>query len=216
MRLLKLSVVLTWGTVSPVECWEHYRHDDLVVLLYEGHDILIVPEVESSLGNLNNPSQNNLSSAQLRPSYLEMGTGHTLGNLFEQRFLDFDKLSRLNHVQNLLYFTKKHHFFLWTSFWPELEKALDDLLGESGVLLQELNHAVRQLSMIKGQTSHLHRQSRLHWDQDRRQPTLTLWSGMRTLTRNCLCSAFKGKANPLIIDPRISRSSPTPLKCSVS
>ena len=57
MRLFKLSVVLTWVTVSPVECWEHYRHDDLVVLLYEGHDILIVPEVESSLGNLNNPSQ---------------------------------------------------------------------------------------------------------------------------------------------------------------
>merc|ERR1719219_566075 len=77
-----------------VEGWEHDGHDDLVVLLYEGHDILIIPEVESSLG------------------HLEVGTGHTLGNLFEQRFLDFDKLSRLNHVQNLLYFTKKHHFFL--------------------------------------------------------------------------------------------------------
>ena len=144
-----------------------------------------------------------------------MGTGHTLGNLFEQRFLDFDKLSRLNHVQNLLYFTQKHHFFLWTSFWPELEEAFDDLLGEGGVLLQELNHAVRQLSMIKGQTPHLHRPQVLHSVQHA-ETILTLWSGMRTLTRNCLCSAFKGKANPLIIDPRISRSSPTPLKCSVS
>ena len=44
--------------ILPVECWEHYGHDDLVVLLYEGHDILIVPEVESSLCHLNNPSKN--------------------------------------------------------------------------------------------------------------------------------------------------------------
>ena len=43
---------------------------------------------------------------------LKVRAGDTLGNLLEQRLLDFDKLSRLNHVQNLLYFTKKHDFFL--------------------------------------------------------------------------------------------------------
>ena len=38
---------------DPVECGEHDGHDDLVVLFYQGHDVLIVPEVESSFGNLN-------------------------------------------------------------------------------------------------------------------------------------------------------------------
>ena len=44
----------------------------------------------------------------------------------------------------------------------------------------------------------------------------TLCRGMSTLTRNCLCSALSGSAKPLIMLPRISNSSPTPLKCSVS
>lgn len=30
----------------------------------------------------------------------------------------------------------------------------------------------------------------------------TLWSGNRTLTRNCLCSAFRGNAKPLIMLPK--------------
>ena len=44
----------------------------------------------------------------------------------------------------------------------------------------------------------------------------TLCKGIKTLHKNCLCSAFNGKANPLMMLPSISKSSPTPLKCSVS
>lgn len=43
-----------------------------------------------------------------------------------------------------------------------------------------------------------------------------LCSGIRTLVKKSLCSSFSGNANPLIIDPRISRSSAIPLNLSVS
>ena len=36
----------------PVECWKHDGHNNLVVFLYQGHYVLIVPEVQSSLSNL--------------------------------------------------------------------------------------------------------------------------------------------------------------------
>ena len=78
----------------PVESWKHYWHDDLVVLLYQGHDILVIPEVEGPL------------------RHLEVWAGDALGNLLEQRFLDLDKLSRLDHIQDLLNLAEKHHFFL--------------------------------------------------------------------------------------------------------
>ena len=45
---------------------------------------------------------------------------------------------------------------------------------------------------------------------------LTLCNGMSTLVRNSLCSSFNGSAKPLIMDPRISRSSAMPLNLSVS
>lgn len=40
---------------------------------------------------------------------------------------------------------------------------------------------------------------------------LTLCKGMRTRIRKVLCSSFRGKAKPLIMDPRISSSSAIPL-----
>ena len=42
----------------PVESWKHYWHDDLVILLYQRHDILVIPEVESPLRHLNSHNHN--------------------------------------------------------------------------------------------------------------------------------------------------------------
>ena len=89
--------------------------------------------------------------------YLEVRAGNTFGNLFKKRFLDLDKLSGLDNIEYLLNLPEEHDLLLGAGLGPELEEALDDLLGEGGVLLQELDHAVRQLSMIKGQTAHLQR-----------------------------------------------------------
>ena len=47
------------------------------------------------------------------------------------------------------------YLLLGASLWPELEQALDDLLGEGGVLLQELHHAVRQLRVVQRQAPNL-------------------------------------------------------------
>ena len=94
-------------------------------------------------------------SILITESYLEVRAGDTFGNLFEQRFLDLDKLSWLNHVQNLLDLAQEHHLLLRAGLWPELEQSLDDLLGEGGVLLQELDHAVGQLSVVQRQAANL-------------------------------------------------------------
>ena len=40
---------------------------------------------------------------------LKVRAGDTLGNLFEKRFLNFDKLGGLDHIQNLLNLAQKHH-----------------------------------------------------------------------------------------------------------
>lgn len=47
----------------------------------------------------------------LRPSFLtnlKMGARHTLGDLFKQRFLDFNKLRRFNHIQYFFQLPKEH------------------------------------------------------------------------------------------------------------
>ena len=147
-------------------------------------------------------------------TYLEVRAGNTFGNLFKKRFLDLDKLSGLDDIEYLLNLPEEHDLLLGAGLWPELEEALDDLLGQGGIFLEELDHAVGQLSVVQRQTSNLREKKitkKIYINL-----IFTLCRGIRTLTRNCLCSAFKGRAKPLMIDPRISRSSPTPLKCSVS
>lgn len=45
---------------------------------------------------------------------------------------------------------------------------------------------------------------------------LTLCNGIKTRVKNSLCSSLRGRAKPLMMEPRISRSSAMPLKRSVS
>ena len=90
-----------------------------------------------------------------------MRAGNTFGNLFKKRFLDLDKLSRLDDIEYLLNLPEEHDLLLGAGLGPELEQPLDDLLGEGGVLLQELHHAVRQLRVVQRQTPHL-----VQWDQN--------------------------------------------------
>ena len=84
-----------------------------------------------------------------------MWAGNTFGNLFKQRFLDFDKLSRFDDIKYLLDLAQEHDLLLGAGLGPELEQPLDDLLGEGGVLLQELHHAVGQLGVVQRQAAHL-------------------------------------------------------------
>merc|ERR1711884_328402 len=86
---------------------------------------------------------------------LEVWAGNTFGNLFKQRFLDFDKLSRFDDIKYLLDLAQEHDLLLGAGLGPELEQPLDDLLGEGGVLLQELHHAVGQLGVVQRQAPNL-------------------------------------------------------------
>ena len=49
------------------------------------------------------------SNEKSRNINLKVRAGDTLGNLFEKRFLNFDKLGGLDHIQNLLNLAQKHH-----------------------------------------------------------------------------------------------------------
>ena len=84
-----------------------------------------------------------------------MRAGNTFGNLFKKRFLDLDKLSGLDDIEYLLNLPEEHDLLLGAGLWPELEEALDDLLGQGGIFLEELDHAVGQLGVVQGQASDL-------------------------------------------------------------
>src|SRR5947209_2288012 len=94
-----------------------------------------------------------------------MRTRDTLCNLFEEGFLDPGKLCWLNNIQNLLNLSQKHDFLLRTCLGPVLKETHDNLLSQSGILLEKLNHTISQLGMIKTQTlgfvewnQHLHQE----------------------------------------------------------
>lgn len=82
-------------------------------------------------------------------AYLKVRTRDAPGDLPEQRFLDLDKLGRLDHVQDLLDLAEEHHLFLGAGLWPELEQPAHHRFRQRGVLFQELNHAVRELGVVQ-------------------------------------------------------------------
>ena len=47
--------------------------------------------------------------------YLKVWTGDALGDLLEERLLDLDELSGLDHVEDLLDLTQEHHL-KWQSY----------------------------------------------------------------------------------------------------
>lgn len=110
----------------PVEGWEHDGKDGGRVVTDQTHNVLIVPVVEGSL------------------RHLEVGTGHALGELSEQRHLDLLELGRLDHVEDLLQLVEEHDLLGTVDLGPEPQETADDWLGEGGILLQELDHTVSQ------------------------------------------------------------------------
>ena len=61
------------------------------------------------------------------------------------------------------------YLFLWARFWPELEQPLYDLLGESGIFLQELHYTVGQLGMVERKAPNL-----MQWNEDLAQELFVL------------------------------------------
>ena len=80
--------------------------------------------------------------------HLEVGARHALGELREQRPHHLLELGGLYHVEDLLQLVEEHHLLWAVDLGPESEEGADDGLGEGGVLLQELDHAVGQLGVV--------------------------------------------------------------------
>lgn len=68
-------------------------------------------------------------------NYLKMWTRYAFGYLTEQRLLYFDKLWRIDHIQDLLNFTQEHHLLLGACLGPKFEQATHHRLGEEWILL---------------------------------------------------------------------------------
>jgi hypothetical protein len=71
--------------------------------LYEITEVFIVPEVQSTFSNL------------------EMGTGNRLGQLIEQRLLDFGELARIHHLENVFHLIQVHDLLSTISLRPEAQ-----------------------------------------------------------------------------------------------
>lgn len=70
-----------------------------------------------------------------------MRAGDTLGELSEERLLDFDELGRLDDVQNLLQLVQEHHLLRTVSLWPELQQTHDHLEGSKVSVLQKFSYS---------------------------------------------------------------------------
>lgn len=56
-----------------------------------------------------------------------MGTGNRLGQLIEQRFLDFSKLAGIHHLEDIFHFVEVHNFLGAVGLGPEAQQAEDNL-----------------------------------------------------------------------------------------
>jgi hypothetical protein len=96
-------------------------------------DIFVVPVVERALGDL------------------EVLAVDAPRELLEEGDLDLLELGRLDDVEDLLDLVQVHDLLGRVDLWPVAEEAEQDLLGESRVLLEELDDAVGQLGVVEGE-----------------------------------------------------------------
>lgn len=116
-----------------VQGWEYKGQDHANIIAHQIDNILIVPVIESALGNL------------------EVLAIDTAGELTEQRLLDLDKLAGVNDVENFFDLVKEHDF-LWTvDLGPVAKQTTENLFGETRVLFKELDDAVCELGMVERQ-----------------------------------------------------------------
>lgn len=109
----------------PVEAGKHQRNDLHRILRYQRHHVLVVPVIQRPFG------------------HLEMRRTDTFGELSEERHHHLLEFRRLDHVQYLLELIEEHHLFGTVCFRPIFQEALDDGLRQAGILLEELDDAVR-------------------------------------------------------------------------
>lgn len=107
---MAFRVFVQWG--------KHDWQNDFDVITNKIAEILIVPEIQRSLGNLF-ASVRLIEDIELGCStYLEMGTGDGFRQLIKQRFLDLCKLGRVHHFEDVFDLVQEHNLFGTVYFWP--------------------------------------------------------------------------------------------------
>lgn len=101
------------------------------VVAHEIDNVLVVPVVERSLGNL------------------EVLRVDASGELLEERNLDLLELDGLDDVENLLDLIEKHDLLRRVDLGPVPKETQKNLLGEHGILLEELDDTVGELGVVK-------------------------------------------------------------------
>jgi hypothetical protein len=106
---------------------EHDGQYSLNIVANQIAEVLIIPEVQGTFGDLAAGVSSRLSGVQTSATHLEMGTGHGFCQLIEQRLLDFGELCGVHHLKYVFHLIKKHDLFCAVHLWPVAEKAQDHL-----------------------------------------------------------------------------------------
>lgn len=183
--------MLLWYSVQWVK---HYRKDYMRVLFYQVDHVLVIPEIQRSFGNLDTQLfycwyqqswltwkwglDTHLASCLNNASCILMNcSGSTMSNISS------------NSPRNITYQQWLVHI--------KIECSNNTSFGLF-VFGQNFNNPLTTLSVKDGSFSRncttQYASCAWYWPS-----VFDLCRGIRTLTRNCLCSAFSGNANPLIM-----------------
>lgn len=199
-----LRVLVEWG--------EHDRQDNVDIVADEIAEILVVPEVECSFSHLWNLSEDHLRAHGF--SYLEVRACDRLSELIEEWLLYFSELGRIHYFKDVLDLVEEHHLFGTVDLGPVAQQTKHNLLKSAqsryGRKRARTTSSVNAASFSRNCTMQY-----ASWGWYMLSP-LTLCIGISTRVRKSLCSSFKGSANPLMMEPRISSNSAIPLNLSVS
>lgn len=93
-----------------VQWRKHDGKNNVHIVADQVAEVLVVPKVESSLGNL------------------EVGACNRFGQLMEQRFLNFGKLSWIHDLKDVFHLVEEHDLFGAVDLGPVPEKTKHDLI----------------------------------------------------------------------------------------
>lgn len=82
---------------------KHKREDCLHIVAHKITEVLVVPEVQRTFGDL------------------EMGAGNRLGELIEQRLLDFGELAWIHHLKDVFHLIQVHNLLGAVGLGPEAQ-----------------------------------------------------------------------------------------------
>lgn len=132
-----------------VERGEDDREYDVDVLADEVDDVLVVPVVQRSLGDLKSGELTAVHTGNSSGTHLEVLATHAPRELGEERLHDLLEFGGLDDVEDLFNLVEEHDLLGRVDLGPVLEQAGDDLLREARVLLEELDDAVRELGVVQ-------------------------------------------------------------------